>query len=274
MRTKDMLIFLFLIRVCHSTPGCNEKNLENKSLCHQKWMHEKHLISALRCCLSYKRDTINVFEVPIIMLKTYTPFDIKCQRYPHEYTKRCTPHYKCLPKNLKDIEAFFNFLDLYKSIPKSSIMNKSSNWDCFNTHDDFDLKNYPLKHFPDKRLDRLVSLKKRLNGNFCRTLILDYISKIGIRYLQRDICQTYDGLALPFFRTRKPKRFSLFNPLKELSYPICMQNPLNEIECTYDAKFFMKQVDPIKIFTNFYQEWQQLGVLVNDDIKIVCGCFN
>lgn len=113
-------ILLFAIGISHSYSGCNLINHNTKqSVCYQNSKNNQNSISALQCCLSTVRDDNNLFGVPIFILPSYTPRDIKCHYSPTVET--CSPQLKfsCVPENLRDLLGFFNFFGFVRKYPIS-----------------------------------------------------------------------------------------------------------------------------------------------------------
>ena len=262
-----MIILIFLLRAFTCT-GCNNINRETKhSICFEKWQQLPNLKTALQCCLSNSKGSFNTYDVPVILLPP------NCHHYPNRQfkRKRCQPILKCLPRTLKDVERFFNFLDMLNFIP----FVKYQNWKCFNSNDHFKLDKNLLNHFSVKKLKRLQTLRPRLNANFCRSILLEYYAQSSLRYLLKDICEeTYEEKILPFQRGRGKASFTVFNPLKQMARSICFINELNETTCSRDVQYLkQKLATPVTIFDNFYDEWHEMGISIPDEMNLFCGCF-
>ena len=260
-----MIILIFLLRAFTCT-GCNNINRETKhSICFEKWQQSQNLKTALQCCLSNSKGSFNTYHVPVILLPA------NCHHDPNRQLnrKRCQPNLKCLPRTLKDVERFFNFLDMLNFIP----FVKYQNWKCFNSNDHFD--KVLLNHFPVKNLKRLQALRPRLKGNFCRSALLEYNAQSSFRYLLKDICEeTYEGRILPFQRGRGKVRFTVFNPLKQMARSICFINELNQATCSSNVQYLkQKLATPVTIFEKFYDEWGEMGISIPDKMSFYCGCF-
>ena len=265
-------ILLFAIGISHSYSGCNLINHHSKqSVCYQNWKKNLNSISALQCCLSTVRDDNNLFDVPIFILPSYTPRDIKCHYSPTIET--CSPQIKCVPENLRDLLGFFNFLDLYENIPFEDFAskNKSSKWNCFNSNDDYTGERFSPLNSSSKRIKRLHALEKRVNQNFCRFILLEYVMD-GSRSIQKDLCE--NNYIFPFRRPRKKNRYRIFNPLQQKAR-ICSVNEVNQDFCTRDFKVFMElqYKNPLTIFSDFSTAWRDMGVLDRRDFNWFCGCF-
>ena len=268
-----MLILLFTIGFSQSYSGCNQINPRTgQSVCYQNWKKNRNSPSALQCCLSTARDDNSLFNVPIFMISSYTPRNIKCYYSPT--AKSCSPRLKCVPENLGDMLGFFNFLDLYENIPFVDFpsKNKSSNWNCFQTRDDYMGERFSPEHLPIKRLKRFRALEKQLNQNFCRSILLDYVMD-ETRSIRKDLCQ--QNYIFPFRRPRRKNRFRLFNPLQPKIARICTVNEFNQDFCTHDSKVFMElqYKNPITIFSDFSSAWRDMGLLDRRDFNWFCGCF-
>ena len=267
-----MLILLFTIGFSQSYSGCNQIDPNTgQSICYQNWKQSPDSKSALKCCLSTARDNFNLFDVPIFLLSSYTPSDIKCHYSPS--AESCSPQLKCVPENLKDVLGFFNFLDMYQNIPfKDFSKNKTSNWNCFQSRDGRMWDRFLPKHFSYKRIQLLQTLENRLNQNFCRSILLEYVM-YGSRYIRRDLCE--DSFIFPFRLPRRKNRFRIFNSLERNMAKICMVNDSNQELCTGDSKLFMElqYKNPITVFSDFSSAWRDMGVLDRNNFNWFCGCF-
>ena len=266
-KSYSMIILVFFIRAFSCT-GCNNINREkNHSLCFEKWQQNQNLKIGVQCCLSNSKGSVNTFDVPVILLSA------NCHHALEKQSKRkgCQAKLKCIPRKLRDIEGFLNFLDMLNLIP----FVKYQNWKCFNTNDYFKANKFPLNHFSVKELKRLHTLTQRLNGNFCRSILLEYYVKFGSRYLRKDICEeTYEEKSLPFQRGRGKNRFTVFNPLKQMTKSICLINEFNQTTCSTNVEYIKhKLATPVTIFENYYDQWREMGVTIPEKLIFYCGCF-
>ena len=257
LQSYSMIILIFLLRAFTCT-GCNNINRETKqSICFEKWQQSRNLKTALQCCLSNSKGSFNTYDVPVILLPTNCHHSLNKQ----SHRKRCQPILKCLPRTLKDVEKFFNFLDMLNLIP----FVKYQNWKCFNSNDHFKVD------FSVKKLKRLHALRPRLNANFCRSILLEYYVQSSLRYLLKDICE---DKILPFQRGRGKVRFTVFNPLKQIVRPVCLIDELNQATCSSNVEYLkQKLATPVTIFDNFYAEWREMGISIPDKLIFFCGCF-
>ena len=266
-----IFLLVYFFTISHTLSGCNNIHpITKKSTCFENWQKRENLKLGLQCCLSNEEASLRKFDVPVIMVHNFTPFNFKCLRSRDE--QQCKPKLKCLPKNLRDLHDFFNFLDLLRSIPFET-KNDHSNWHCFNTVDNFDIEKL-LSNQKRLKTNSYLALKNHLRKNFCRTLLFKYITTHRTRVLQKDLCENIDKIA-PFHKGQKPKRFGLLNPLKQIIGKLCWLDKSSKLICSYDSQLYIQtqMTTSIPIFTNHYNEWRELGISIQKDMYFFCGCF-
>ena len=270
-----IFLLLYFFNISESLSGCNKVHPQSrKSICYENWRGTRNNKNGLQCCFSKNRDNMSVFEVPIIILQDFTPFNFNCLR---SYSnQRCTPRDKCLPKNLRDIQGFFNFLDILKSIP-SKDSNDTPNWNCYNTYDEFESQNFSPKNDNFQTAKIYPELKNRLNKNFCRSILFFYFTTYGRHALQKDLCEDNFDI-FPSHKRGKSKRFRVFNPLKQTFQPLCWVNDSSQLICSNRPKLYIKHQlnNSIHVFSNHYQQWTDFGVSLKQfqtDVNTYCGCF-
>jgi len=299
---------LFLIAIAWGSKlraGCNNVNKNGKSECFQQWKKSgyKNTKEALQCCMSYKKGDISEFNVPIIVL----PYG---EQREYRTDKRGNiPEIKCYPESFKEIDGFFNFLDLYRNVPFSDYeKNPSLNWNCFNTNDTYNGRHIlkPIDKDQFIRSSRVnvknrekVEERTQEKQNFCRTLLFKYhltpIGKFSSKDLRRDVC---DNEKIYPYQSGRPI-FSLFDLEKQsprnrwiinededferkFKNTISMRNSKGNVDKTrkvteYNEK---RSKNNITVFEDFRPAWKEYGVQFQEQDKYPvlrqfhCGCFD
>ena len=309
---------LFLIAVAWGSKlraGCNNVNKNGKSECFQQWKKsgKKDTKDALQCCMSYREREISEFNVPIIILKHGEQTNMKNKRE----TTKCYPElspaeeiYSSPP--FKDINGFFNFLDLYHTIPST---DSPDNWNCFNTNDTFNdtriLK--PLSKTRRKRslesqamtgddaamlynLQQRQIIEERLHKkqNFCRSLLYEYHVIYSSNAFQRDLC---DGEKIVPYQHAGLVKFSKFDLSRQiprnwesdfLTTMFFIGNRSGKIQKNMSIKVYQRKrsKNTITVFEDFRKTWETMGVKFPENFRkrtrkrqIVhrefhCGCFD
>ena len=270
---SNMIFLLFyFFNISQTLSGCNNIHpITKKSTCYENWQKRKDLKSGLQCCLSFQQGTLRKFDVPVIILQNFTPFNYKCLRSQSE--PQCAPKLKCLPRNSNDLQGFFNFLDLLRAIPFEATSDHL-NWNCFNTVDNFQMEKLLSKNISLKRATKFLAIENRLKQNFCRVVLFKYLTSQRRRWLHQDLCE-HNFEIFPSHKSHKPKRFRVFNPLKQTFQPLCWVNDSSKLVCSYNSETYIQQKmnNSINIFLNNYQEWNELGISIQNDMFFFCGCF-
>ena len=328
---------LLLMTICGihcGLSGCNEVAQNGQSKCFQQWNMnpvgpEYKLKDAVKCCMSYRKAIAtergwkhyNEFNVPLIVIKSDQPINTECRQ--GDPSRDCVPHAKCLPSNnfknsLSDIAGFFNFLDLYRTIPFTkpnhygyTEQNKTLNWECFNTNDNFDVQSLP--NFPTKtsiktrnnkrskrqsiKLEkRIKQLEKRLSNNFCRSILYKYHTGYDPKSFKTDLCEKEIGKNVFPFQIDGTTRFSEFNRFEHnwerLNSPIYFLNKSNRKDHTkyvteYDETRNKKSITVFQDYREFWEGVRGLHFQENSSrqkrrggskppvhMATNCGCFH
>ena len=278
------MFYFNLIFAVASLPGCNELEENGRSKCSTIWQ-EGH-VDALKCCVSNRVGSRNIFDVPVITIQSRLPVQNQCRK---TFKKRCFPNIKCLPLSFYDLEGYFNYLDFLQKIPFTDFENhqKPSNWNCYNSLDDF--KNFNLFDYPSHRRQfnpkRLENIRKRLKNNFCRTLLLKYYLTYGPKTLSKDVCLgsslTKDHV-LPHQINSRDNRLSHFDQRRlrfldesTLAHSISFLDKNNHFDRTYiiDSYIRNRKTTSVGLFYNYEQIWAEFNVHFNGIIDVHCGCF-
>ena len=281
---------LFLVAVAWGSKlraGCNNVNENGKSECFQQWKKsgKKDTKDALQCCMSYRDRGISEFNVPIIVL----PYGRQTQRVNRPESV------KCYPESSKDINGFFNFLDLYQEIhfPAFPDKTKSLNWNCFNTDDKFNSSSQMLK--PNDSKQREIEERISKKGNFCRSLLYKYHVIYSSNSFQRDLC---DGEKIVPYQHTRPVKLSHFNLSEQtpinveykwgkhfFNSTIYMRNSSGKIDKAMRSKIYQRKRpnNTITVFEDFREAWKNMGVQFQESHhrryaavhrEFHCGCFD
>ena len=285
-----MIVLYFLSEILALEPGCNDMGKNGQSACLE--YSEGSFFPGLRCCLHFRRGVKNFFETPIVVIPSNEPMVNSCRphRSPFNYkpSSKCIPTLKCTPQNFNDLKGFYNFLDLYNRIPFENFpdRNKSSNWNCFNSKDNFEYNpSSNTRSNPRLKSTHARVLRNRLGNNFCRTVLYDYFI-IGFRFLSQDICGDYLQRPIyPFQRTPNIEKLRDFNPLDDhpatkeankLEAPIKTINHAQQRIYTSDIEKYLNNRDKtfVTVFSDFHESWRDLNVNSSSVLEYHCGCFN
>lgn len=272
--------FLFFIAVVWgSAPGCNDVKNENgndgPSKCFQQWEKRQNPKEALKCCMSYREGDHSEFNVPIIVL----PYEHqgRASRYRSRQNINMPRNPQCYPKSkdLKDIDGFFNFLDLYLTVPFNDFPDskKSSNWNCFNTVDNYDgvqILNPPdttrKSKFISKHGREMKKLKKRTRNNFCRTLLYEYHLSYTPKEFREDVCDGSGHNIFPLQQSSKRVRLTEFkynqNNRRNVNNKFMSPIYMSPTERTKKVDIFLENQSKktVTVFEDFYDAWHDMAV--------------
>ena len=283
-----MIVFLFVSGIFTFEPGCNDLRSDGQSEC---YVYTGGDVSyGLRCCLNERRGRRNFYEVPIVIIESYPRIQNQCRPHTslrnHAPTSKCTPKLKCTPENFRDLFGFFNFLDFYQSIPFGDYpnRNKSMNWSCFNSNDNFQ---YNPNTTTQSRMKSKHSqlLKSRLQRNFCRSVMFYYFME-GFKFLSQDMCMAnfLENRIYPY-QSATGVKLTDFNPFEDhpktkavnkLQFSIITRDHLDNVFSTDDISKYVKNREKttVSVFSDYDEIWRDLKVNSSSVLEYNCGCFN
>ena len=288
-------VFLTLVDAWPRLYGCNDIGENGNSKCSEIYA-ESNLLG-LQCCMTFRVEDRNFFQVPIVVLPSQGPMDIHCRPrkgiFNGESTSNCKPQIKCAARNYYQIQGFFNFLDLYSKIPFDDYPSKlkSLNWDCFNTIDKFEIGPFPESRNEKLKSKRSQLLKSRLHQNFCRTIL--YVHYIyNFKGFDDDVCNhsvaPFPRLYPTQMRGRRKLKSSMSleinvlqtqSPAKSyytLPAPISFVNQKNETDRTSNVSLYAasREKNFISVFADYAESWHDMNVNSSSIIETHCGCFS